>query len=69
MRKTPKFLAYISHLAMLGNYQYIFHLGLLYLHGNCVKPYPEEAKFWLKKAYEKHPDWFSEDLTHFVCGA
>lgn len=64
--KTPKFLALVSQMAKLGDYRNIYHLGLLYLNGIQVNPYPEEARFWLKKAYEKHPDWFTPDLINFI---
>lgn len=66
--KMPNFMKHISDLAKDGDYKCVFLLGMIYINGTKVYPYPEESKFWLKKAYNVHPEWFCEDLKKFVLG-
>ena len=68
VKTEPTFLKQVSKMASLGDFHSAFYLGMLYLEGSQVQPYPEESKYWLKKAYEKNPDWFTEKLKKFVMG-
>lgn len=56
---TKSYIQHVSTMAKLGDWNAAFYLGLVYLYGtNKVEPYPEEAKYWLSKAYANEPKLF-----------